>query len=82
MKAADDAHDSTAPRAANPGRASARPAVDLAAAARHAWMSVFFVSALLLVIALSFGTTDELGNPRFGTTLENIRASSSRPTCG
>ena len=36
------------------------------------WMSVFFVSALLLLIALSFGTTDTLGNPRFGTTLDNI----------
>jgi spermidine/putrescine transport system permease protein len=38
-----------------------------------AWMSVFFVSALALVILLSFGRTDELGNPRFGHTLENIR---------
>ena len=37
------------------------------------WMSVFFVSALALVIALSFGRTDELGNPRFSNTLENIR---------
>jgi spermidine/putrescine transport system permease protein len=37
-----------------------------------AWMSVFFVSALLLLIALSFGTTDALGNPRFGSTLDNI----------
>lgn len=37
-----------------------------------AWMSVFFVSALLLLIALSFGTTDALGNPRFGATLDNI----------
>jgi spermidine/putrescine transport system permease protein len=37
-----------------------------------AWMSLFFVSALLLLIALSFGTTDALGNPRFGTTLDNI----------
>jgi spermidine/putrescine transport system permease protein len=37
------------------------------------WMSVFFVSALGLVIALSFGRTDELGNPRFSNTLENIR---------
>ncbi len=36
------------------------------------WMSMFFVSALLLLIALSFGTTDALGNPRFGTTLDNI----------
>ena len=37
-----------------------------------AWMSVFFVSALLLLIALSFGTTDALGNPRFGSTLDNV----------
>ena len=37
-----------------------------------AWMSLFFVSALLLLIALSFGTTDALGNPRFGSTLDNI----------
>jgi spermidine/putrescine transport system permease protein len=37
-----------------------------------AWMSVFFVSALLLLIALSFGTTDALGNPRFGGTLDNL----------
>jgi spermidine/putrescine transport system permease protein len=37
------------------------------------WMSTFFVSALALVVLLSFGTTDALGNPRFGTTLENLR---------
>src|SRR3954462_1342032 len=37
------------------------------------WMSAFFVSALGLVIALTFGRTDELGNPRFGHTLENVR---------
>src|SRR5262245_62296544 len=37
------------------------------------WMSLFFVSALLLMIALSFGTTDALGNPRFGTTFDNLR---------
>jgi spermidine/putrescine transport system permease protein len=36
------------------------------------WMSLFFVSALLLLIALSFGTTDALGNPRFGSTLDNL----------
>ncbi len=36
-------------------------------------MSTFFVSALILLVLLSFGTTDALGNPRFGTTLENIR---------
>ena len=28
--------------------------------------------ALLLMVALSFGTTDALGNPRFGTTLDNF----------
>jgi spermidine/putrescine transport system permease protein len=37
------------------------------------WMSVFFVSALALVILLSFGRTDALGNPRFSTTTENVR---------
>src|SRR6476469_5759485 len=37
-----------------------------------AWMSVFFVSSLLLLIALSFGTTDALGNPRFGSPLDNV----------
>ncbi len=34
-------------------------------------MSVFFLSALLLTIALSLGTTDDLGNPHFGRTLAN-----------
>ncbi|GGQ75335.1 ABC transporter permease [Couchioplanes azureus] len=38
------------------------------------WMSVFFVAALLLVTALAFGSTDELGNPRFGTSLANVAA--------
>lgn len=38
------------------------------------WMALFFVSALLLVIALSFGVTDDLGNPRFGATLANWQA--------
>jgi spermidine/putrescine transport system permease protein len=37
------------------------------------WMAAFFVSALGLVVLLSFGTTDALGNPRFGSTLANIR---------
>lgn len=36
------------------------------------WMSVFFICALVLLVLLSFGTTDALGNPRFGTTTENI----------
>src|SRR5688572_7004430 len=39
-----------------------------------AWMSLFFVSALLLIVTLSFGVTDDLGNPRFGSTLENWQA--------
>jgi spermidine/putrescine transport system permease protein len=38
------------------------------------WMSLFFVSALLLIVAMSFGTTDALGNPLFGTSLDNVRA--------
>jgi spermidine/putrescine transport system permease protein len=38
------------------------------------WMSLFFVSALLLMVAMSFGTTDALGNPIFGNTLDNVRA--------
>lgn len=37
------------------------------------WMAAFFVSALALVVLLSFGTTDALGNPRFGSTLANIK---------
>ncbi len=36
------------------------------------WMSVFFVSALGLVVLMSFGRTDALGNPYFSTNLENI----------
>ncbi|HSV39941.1 MAG TPA: ABC transporter permease [Nocardioidaceae bacterium] len=43
------------------------------------WMSIFFVSALVLLVALSFGTTDELGNPQFGSTLDNISAIFSGP---
>jgi spermidine/putrescine transport system permease protein len=38
------------------------------------WMALFFVSALLLILALSFGVTDDLGNPRFGDTLANWQA--------
>jgi len=37
------------------------------------WMAVFFVSALGLVVLLTFGRTDELGNPRFSNTLDNVR---------
>jgi spermidine/putrescine transport system permease protein len=38
------------------------------------WMSVFFVASLLLMLALSFGTSDELGRAHFGTSLANIKA--------
>lgn len=38
------------------------------------WMALFFVSALVLIVALSFGVTDDLGNPRFGHTLTNWAA--------
>ncbi|MEZ0089243.1 ABC transporter permease [Streptacidiphilus sp. EB129] len=38
------------------------------------WMSVIFIASLLLVAALSFGTTDALGDPRFGATLVNWTA--------
>lgn len=38
------------------------------------WMAAFFISSLLLVAALSFGTTDDLGNTHFGHTLANIEA--------
>lgn len=38
------------------------------------WMSVFFIASLLLLLALSFGTSDLLGNPHFGTSLANIKA--------
>lgn len=37
-----------------------------------AWMSIFFICALVIMVLLSFGTTDALGNPSFGTTTENI----------
>ncbi|WP_020525523.1 ABC transporter permease [Catelliglobosispora koreensis] len=35
------------------------------------WMSIFFITSLLLVTALSFGTTDDLGTPHFGNSLSN-----------
>jgi spermidine/putrescine transport system permease protein len=38
------------------------------------WMAAVFVVSLLLVLALSFGTTDDLGNPQFGHTLANLQA--------
>jgi spermidine/putrescine transport system permease protein len=39
-----------------------------------AWMSVFFIASLLLLAALSFGTTDTLGNAHFGASMANLRA--------
>lgn len=38
------------------------------------WMASVFIVSLLLVFALSFGTTDDLGNPQFGHTWANIQA--------
>lgn len=37
------------------------------------WMSCFFIGSLLLIIALSFGTRDLLGNPHFGLSLDSVR---------
>ncbi|QGV82406.1 ABC transporter permease [Streptomyces ficellus] len=38
------------------------------------WMAAFLVGSLVLVAMLAFGTTDPLGNPRFGFNPENIAA--------
>ncbi|MFG2331072.1 ABC transporter permease [Streptomyces sp. NPDC048604] len=38
------------------------------------WMTVFLVASLILVATLAFGTTDPLGNPRFGFVLDNFTA--------
>jgi spermidine/putrescine transport system permease protein len=38
------------------------------------WMTVFFLGALGILLLLSFGTTDDLGNPHFGHTLGNFAA--------
>ncbi|WP_432074907.1 ABC transporter permease [Streptomyces wuyuanensis] len=38
------------------------------------WMSAFLIASLLLVAALALGTTDPLGNPRFGFNPDNIAA--------
>ncbi|MFF3457361.1 ABC transporter permease [Streptomyces sp. NPDC002730] len=38
------------------------------------WMTGFLIASLLLVATLAFGTTDPLGNPRFGLNFENITA--------
>ncbi|MFJ3622584.1 ABC transporter permease [Streptomyces iakyrus] len=38
------------------------------------WMTGFLIASLVLVGVLAVGTTDELGNPRFGFDLAGIRA--------
>ncbi|MEU2433648.1 ABC transporter permease [Streptomyces sp. NPDC007861] len=38
-----------------------------------AWMGLFFLGAVLLVLALSFGTTDPLGNPVFAADPSGYR---------
>lgn len=38
------------------------------------WMTGFLVASLVLVATLAFGTTDPLGNPRFGLDFANITA--------
>ncbi|MEU8845327.1 ABC transporter permease [Streptomyces sp. NPDC048564] len=38
------------------------------------WMTGFLIASLVLVGVLAVGTTDELGNPRFGFSLAGIRA--------
>jgi spermidine/putrescine transport system permease protein len=37
------------------------------------WMTLFFVGSLIIVILLSFGTTDLRGNPHFGTSLSSVK---------
>ncbi|MEU0368976.1 ABC transporter permease [Streptomyces sp. NPDC006283] len=38
------------------------------------WMAAFLIGSLILVATLAFGTTDPLGNPRFGFNPENFAA--------
>ncbi|MFI0809217.1 ABC transporter permease [Streptomyces echinatus] len=38
------------------------------------WMTGFLIASLILVAVLAVGTTDELGNPRFGFDLAGVRA--------
>ncbi|WP_338674229.1 ABC transporter permease [Streptomyces sp. SCSIO 30461] len=38
------------------------------------WMAAFLLASLVLVATLALGTTDPLGNPRFGFNLDNITA--------
>ena len=43
-----------------------------------AWMIVFFVSSIVIVVLLSFGTTTATGQARFGTSLANYARSVER----
>ncbi|MFK0223630.1 ABC transporter permease [Streptomyces vinaceus] len=36
------------------------------------WMTGFLLASLVLVATLAFGTTDPLGNPRFGLNFDNV----------
>ncbi|WP_329389382.1 ABC transporter permease [Streptomyces sp. NBC_01351] len=38
------------------------------------WMTGFLLASLVLVATLAFGTTDPLGNPRFGLNFDNFAA--------
>ncbi|MGX1855476.1 ABC transporter permease [Streptomyces sp. NPDC055299] len=38
------------------------------------WMTGFLIASLILVATLALGTTDPLGNPRFGLSFDNIAA--------
>ncbi|MEV6563673.1 ABC transporter permease [Streptomyces kronopolitis] len=38
------------------------------------WMTGFLIASLILVATLALGTTDPLGNPRFGLNFDNITA--------
>lgn len=44
------------------------------------WMTGFLIASLVLVAVLAVGTTDELGNPRFGFDLAGVRALADPPT--
>ncbi|MEJ8645472.1 ABC transporter permease [Streptomyces sp. MS1.HAVA.3] len=48
--------------------------MDLAHAPGTLWMTGFLLASLLLVATLAFGTTDPLGNPRFGLNFDNFAA--------
>ena len=45
------------------------------------WLLLLFLVPLGILLAISFGTTDDLGNAIYGWYPENYRASSTRSTC-